>query len=185
MGRLDRLGYCECFDCCEYRHRGVTVRLMDSRPTRHHPVLLAPEDVEAAGASARLLRQALEPTPAGPDSVRLLMEEPVEQQIVLPAAAARLLAEMLAELANGNAVSVVPLQAELTTQQAADLLGVSRPYLIGLLEQGRIEHRRVGNRRRVPVADLLRFQHEENERTRAAVAALTEQAEELGLGYEG
>lgn len=155
-----------------------------TRLRRHRPVLLAPEDVEAAGESARLLRQALEPTPAGPDSVRLLMEEPVERQIVLPAAAARLLADMLAELANGNAVSLVPLQAELTTQQAADLLCVSRPYLVGLLEQGLIQHRRVGNRRRVPVADLLRFQHEENERTRAAVASLTEEAEALGLGYE-
>ena len=116
--------------------------------------------------------------------MRLLLEEPVEQQIVLPAAAARLLADMLAELANGNAVSVVPLEPELPTQQAADLLGVSRPYLVGLLEQGRIRHRRVGNRRRVPVADLLRFRHEENRRVLARVATLTEQAEELGLGYE-
>lgn len=155
-----------------------------TRLTRNHPVLLAPEEVEAAGEAARLLRQALEATLAGPESVRLLMEEHIEQQIVLPASAARLLADMLAELANGNAVSLVPLQAELTTQQAADLLGVSRPYLVGLLEQGRIQYRRVGNRRRVPVKDLLRFQHDENARTRAAVAALTEQAEELGLGYE-
>jgi excisionase family DNA binding protein len=94
-----------------------------------------------------------------------------------------MIADMLAELANGNAVSVVPLQAELTTQQAADLLGVSRPFLVGLLEAGAIAHRRVGNRRRVPVADLLRHQEEENARTRAAVAELTQQAEELGLGY--
>lgn len=88
---------------------------------------------------------------------------------------------MLAELANGNAVSLVPLRAELTTQQAADRLGVSRPYLVALLEEGRIAHRRVGNRRRVPVADLLRYKDVEDERTRAAVAALTEQAEALGL----
>jgi excisionase family DNA binding protein len=91
---------------------------------------------------------------------------------------------MLAELANGNAVSLVPLQAELTTQQAADLLGVSRPFLVGMLERGEIAHRRVGNRRRVLVADLLRYQEEQSKRTRAAVAALTEQAEELGLGYD-
>jgi len=112
------------------------------------------------------------------------MSEPQEQQIVLPRRAAQLLADMLAELANGNAVSLVPLQAELTTQQAADLLGVSRPYLIGILERGEIVHRRVGNRRRVPVGDLLRYQEEQGERTRAAVAALTEQAEELRLGYD-
>lgn len=112
------------------------------------------------------------------------MEEPGERQIVLPRAAARLLADMLAELANGNAVSLLPLQAELTTQQAADLLGVSRPYLIGILERGELVHRRVGNRRRVPVTDLLRYQERQNEGSRIAVAALTEQAEELGLGYD-
>lgn len=144
----------------------------------------ATADDGLASATARLLRAALESGLAGPTSVRLLMEEPSEQEIVLPREAARLLADMLAELANGNAVSLVPLQAELTTQQAADLLGVSRPFLVGLLERRDIAHRRVGNRRRVPVADLLRYQAEQNVRTRAAVAALTEQAEELGLGYD-
>lgn len=151
---------------------------------RRSPVLLAADEVEAAGDSARLLRAALDSGLAGPSSVRLLMEEPSEQEILLPREAARLLADMLAELANGNAVSLVPLEAELTTQQAADLLGVSRPFLVGLLERRDIAHRRVGNRRRVPVADLLRYQAEQNVRTRVAVAALTEQAEELGLGYD-
>ncbi len=91
---------------------------------------------------------------------------------------------MLTELANGNAVSLVHLQAELTTQQAADLLGVSRPYLVALLEEGQIAHRRVGNRRRVPVADLLRYKDVQDARSRAAVAALTEEVEALGL-YDG
>lgn len=151
---------------------------------RRGPVLLEADEIEAAGESARLLRAALDAGLAGPSSIRLLLDEPTEQQIVLPRAAARLLAAMLAELANGNAVSLVPLHAELTTQQAADLLGVSRPFLIGILERGEIPYRRVGNRRRVPVADLLRYQQEQDSRTRAAVAALTEQAEELGLGYD-
>lgn len=152
--------------------------------SRRSPVLLDADEVEAAGDSARLLRAALDAGLAGPSFVRLLMEEPTERQIVLPREVARLLADMLAELANGNAVSVVPLQAELTTQQAADLLGVSRPFLIGILERGEIAHRMVGNRRRVPVADLLRYQEEQNERSRQAVSALTREAEELGLGYD-
>jgi excisionase family DNA binding protein len=112
------------------------------------------------------------------------MEEPFEQEITLPRPVAQMRADMLAELANGNAVSLVPMQAEFTTQQAADVLGVSRPYLVGLLERGQISFRRVGNRRRVPVADLLRYRAEQDDRTRAAIAALTEQAEELGLGYD-
>lgn len=152
--------------------------------SRHGPVLLAAEEVEAAGQSARLLQAAIESGLAGPSSIRLLMSEPTEQTVVLPRAAARLLAEMLTELANGNAISLVPLRAELTTQQAAELLGVSRPYLIELLERGLITHRRVGNRRRVPVADLLLYKDEEDRRTRAAVAALTQQAEALNLGYD-
>ncbi len=162
------------------------MQIKDPTPARSRrgPVLLDADEVDAAGESARLLRSAIESGLAGPSSVRLLMSEPQEQQIVLPRRAAQLLADMLAELANGNAVSLVPLQAELTTQQAADLLGVSRPYLIGILERGEIAHRRVGNRRRVPVGDLLRYQEEQGERTRAAVAALTEQAEELRLGYD-
>lgn len=164
----------------------MVMQIKDPTPARSRrgPVLLDADEVDAAGESARLLRSAIESGLAGPSSVRLLMSEPHEQQIVLPRRAAQLLADMLAELANGNAVSLVPLQAELTTQQAADLLGVSRPFLIGILERGEITHRRVGNRRRVPVGALLRYQEEQNERTRAAVAALTEQAEELGLGYD-
>jgi len=146
-------------------------------------VLLTADELEAAGESARLLRAAIEGEAglAGTTSVRLLMDDPSEQQIVIPREAARLLADMLAELANGKAVSLVPLQAELTTQQAADLLGVSRPYLVALLEEGQIAHRRVGNRRRVPVAELLRYKDVQDARSRAAVAALTEEAEVLGL----
>lgn len=155
-----------------------------SERSRRSPVLLAADEIEAAGDSARLLRTALDACLAGPSFVRLLMQEPTECQIVLPREVAHLLADMLSELANGNAVSVVPLQAELTTQQAADLLGVSRPFLIGILERGEIAHRRVGNRRRVPVTDLLRYQEEQNERSRQAVTALTQEAEELGLGYD-
>lgn len=147
------------------------------------PVLLEREDVEAAGEAARRLRAGLDDRLAAPAAVRLLMDEGPEKAIVLPAAAARLLADMLTELANGNAVSLVPLQAELTTQQAADLLGVSRPYLVALVEAGEIAHRRVGNRRRVPVADLLRYRAEQDLRTRDAVRELTESAQDLDLGY--
>jgi excisionase family DNA binding protein len=148
------------------------------------PVLLGAEDVEAAGNSARLLVALLDSKLPGSLTARMFLGQKNEVEISLPQEAVVLLAEMLAQLAEGHAVHVVPVQAELTTQQAADLLGVSRPYLIGVIERGEIAHRRVGNRRRIPLSDLLRYQQLQDYRNRLVVAALTEQAEELGLGYD-
>jgi len=151
--------------------------------TRREPVILDPSEVEAAAHAARLLHAALAGKVVGPSRVQLLMVDPVERTVVLPSTAAALLADMLTQLANGNAVTLVPMHAELTTQQAADLLGVSRPYLIGLLESGAIPFRRVGNRRKVAVADLLAYREVSDQRRRAALDELTREAEELGLGY--
>src|SRR5436190_1066594 len=69
------------------------------------------------------------------------------ETITLPAAAVRLLISILTEMANGNAVTLIPIHAELTTQQAADLLNVSRPFLIKLLEEKKLEYRKVGSHR--------------------------------------
>ena len=79
---------------------------------------------------------------------------------------------MLAESAGGNAVAVSPVEAELTTQQAADLLNVSRPYLVKLLDERRIPFRRVGNRRRILLADVMAFKHTDESERRAIAAEL-------------
>ena len=89
----------------------------------------------------------------------------------------RLLAHMLAETAGGNTVAVSPVDAELTTQQAADLLNVSRPYLVKLLDERRIPFRRVGNRRRILLADVTAFKHMDESERRAIAAELTAEAE--------
>lgn len=94
-----------------------------------------------------------------------------------------LLRDILAHLANGAAVQLMPLHAKLTTQQAADFLNVSRPHLIKLLEEGRLAFERVGTHRRVLAAEVLRFQAERDEAAKKVAAELTAEAEKLGLGY--
>ena len=82
----------------------------------------------------------------------------------LPAAAARLLKEYFREMAAGHAVTLVPIETEITTQQAADLLNVSRPYIVGLVEQGKLPARKVGPQRRAMLADALAYKVESKTR---------------------
>ena len=87
---------------------------------------------------------------------------------------------MLGQLANGNGVTIVPVHAELTTEQAADLLNVSRLHLIKLLESGELEYKMVGPYRRVRAEDVIRYKRARDERTRQAAADLTALGQELG-----
>lgn len=104
-------------------------------------------------------------------------------QVELPTSALRLLVDILAELAGGNAVQVVPIHAELTTQEAADLLNVSRPHLVKLLEEGKLPFHRTGKHRRVLFADLMRYKAERDQQSVAAMQALAQQAQEADMGY--
>lgn len=144
------------------------------------PGLPAEADIEAARVASRALAQF-----SGAGSVRIEAEGEtgVRQSFVLPATAVRLLTDVLAGLAEGCAVSVVRDDKELTTQQAADMLNVSRPYLIGLLEDGALPHHKTGTHRRVLLRDLQVYQQARMIETRAALRELVEQAQELGMGY--
>jgi excisionase family DNA binding protein len=109
-------------------------------------------------------------------------EQPGED-VTLPLSAVRLLKDILAEMAQGHAVTLLPIRAELTTQQAADLLNVSRPFLIGLLEERKIPFRLVGQHRRVRVDDLMTYKRKDDETRRRIADELTADAQELGMGY--
>lgn len=103
--------------------------------------------------------------------------------VTVPREAFELFLEVLGQMANGNAVTIVPVHAELTTQQAADLLNVSRPFLVTLLDEGKLPFRLVGTHRRVRVADLIEHQQKDESRRKAVLDELTAEAEKLGLGY--
>ncbi|MDA0637175.1 helix-turn-helix domain-containing protein [Nonomuraea sp. MCN248] len=104
-----------------------------------------------------------------------------EEALILPRDAVSLLAYILAQAAEGRGVSVVPSHAELTTQQAADMLNVSRPYLIRLLEDGAVPYRLVGKHRRITVEDLMAYIRRDDLKRRSAADDLASLGQELGI----
>lgn len=138
-----------------------------------------PETATLARASAEELSKLLARRPET-DRARVQLDGTA---LVLPRSALALLRDLLAEMAQGNAVTVVPTHAELTTQQAADLLNVSRPHLVKLLEEGVISFTRVGTHRRIRFEDLMAYKAERDERSKEALDELVEQAQEREMGY--
>ena len=145
------------------------------------PVRPAEADVTAAVEALPHVRDYLSRHP-GAGMVRLRVDDDrVEETLTVPRGAVELLARILAHMANGQGVSVVPANAELTTQQAADLLNVSRPFLIGLLTAGEIEFRLVGRHRRIRAEPLLNYMRADDQRRRQSADELTALTQEMGL----
>ena len=113
--------------------------------------------------------------------ISILGEDDKNHTIELPTSALTMLLDVLGELAVGNAVQIVPVHAELTTQEAANLLNVSRPYMVKLLEEGKLPFHKTGRHRRVLFADLMEYKNKREHESLDAMQALADQAQETGM----
>jgi len=132
------------------------------------------------------LQHALRPLSEATGDLTLIVsgEEGTTGEVRIPASAVRLLFAALSQMACGQGISLLPLDAELRTQEAADLMNVSRPYLVGLLERGEMPFRLVGNQRRVRLHDLVAYKARSDIDRRAALNELAQLGQEMGIGYE-
>ena len=137
-------------------------------------------DAEIADRAARRINEYLEGHPDD-DLIEAIGEVGTEDALVIPRATAVMFAQILELLAQGRGVQIFPKEVELSTQQAAAMLNVSRPYLIGLLEADKIPFRKVGRHRRVRFEDLMDYKRLDDRSRRAAADELTKLSEELDL----
>ena len=114
------------------------------------------------------------------DQAEIEIEETGEK-IKLPVKALKLLGEILKAMSEGKPVSIVPIATEVTTQTAAELLGCSRPYLVKLLEEGKIEYTKVGKHRRIKYEDVIRYKQKMKEEQKKHLIDIMNADEELGL----
>lgn len=143
------------------------------------PITPNERETRYASEGSRLLSRLME----SQETVHLHASGTETDEITLPANLAGLIRDVLAYVAQGQPITILPVQAELTTGQAADLLGISRPHIVKLLEEGKIAFRQVGTKRRVPVSDLLRYREENKAQRLATLSELQAQAQELNMGY--
>jgi excisionase family DNA binding protein len=136
-------------------------------------------DAEIACRTARRIGDYLANNPDD-DPIEIKVEGDDSEVLVVPRAGAALLAAVMTAVANGQGVAVIPSGAQLTTQQAADILNVSRPYLIGLLEKSEIPFSLVGRHRRIPFQALMDYKRRSDQTARAAADELSALSQDLG-----
>jgi excisionase family DNA binding protein len=145
-------------------------------------IIPSKKDTSLAELSSRVLATQIKSTQN--PSIQVLIEGKAQESVTLPATALRLLVDILVQMAEGNAVSIIPIRAELTTQEAAELLNVSRPHMVSLVESGEIPYRKVGSHRRILAKDVLVYKTKIDDARLKTLAELSEQAQKLKMGYE-
>jgi excisionase family DNA binding protein len=157
-----------------------TANPTDPRIRKMQPVSVPSEQRDTVHALFRLLERMSLEGKGSPPACRLV--GPQGESVPIPNAVFGLIERMAELLARGDAISIVPVGQELTTQQAADVLNVSRQYLVRLLDAGEIPFTRTGKHRRLRATDVLAYRERRDLKRRAALDELTRLSEEAG-GY--
>ncbi|MGC2657012.1 MAG: helix-turn-helix domain-containing protein [Bryobacteraceae bacterium] len=142
------------------------------------PMLTSETDAKLAREASRLLAPRIRSKM--PLRFRVV-DAAKEETLEIPAPAVQMLIRILEEMGCGNAVTLIPVHAELTIQEAADMLNVSRPYLMQLLDEGKIEYRKVGTHRRVRFDALMAYKHQADADRHAALAELAAYDQEMKI----
>ncbi|MBN3896279.1 MAG: helix-turn-helix domain-containing protein [Nostoc sp. NOS(2021)] len=131
---------------------------------------------EAEAEAIKQLEQIL-----NPENSQLKLAAANGEEMTIPDSVCCVLRQVVQAMASGKNVSIVTHNPELTTQQAADLLNVSRPYLIKLLEQGELPYIMVGTHRRVKFEDLRKYKQQRDTKRRQLLDELIAESQELGF----
>ena len=142
------------------------------------PHIPTEEETQVSKESSRILAAHIS---RNNHQLKIVEEDGTEQTAVIPESAYRLLVDILTHMAQGYAVTLMPIHAELTTQQAADLLNVSRPHIIKLMETGHIPYFRVGRHRRVLFKDLMAYKDNIDAQRIQVLEQLVAESEALGF----
>jgi excisionase family DNA binding protein len=140
------------------------------------------EEIALAKLSSQELSAVME-TNGDVQNFNVVGKDGETHSVKLPASAVKLMIEVLTQLGQGNSVSITPIHAELTTQEAADMLNMSRPTLIKLLDSGELAHSRTGNRRKVAFVEVMRYKQDLDAKRFKALDELSALDQELNLGY--
>ncbi|MEO1386702.1 MAG: helix-turn-helix domain-containing protein [Cyanobacteria bacterium J06634_6] len=136
------------------------------------------EDARLSKESSRVLSAHIGDSAA---QLKVVEKDGSEQAVAIPASAYQLLVDVLTQMSQGNAVTLIPVHAELTTQEAADFMNVSRPYLIKQIEAGELACRKVGRHRRIRFDDLVAYKKQTDADRARAIDEMVALSEEMGL----
>ena len=153
---------------------------MDQVHAAHAEVVTALDD--RADELVRLAQFIAKTVEANPELPTCSLVGPSSEKVDIPPSIFHVLKRVVETLARGDAVTVLPIHKELTTQQAAQLLNVSRQYLVRLLDQGVIPHHKTGTHRRVRVQDVVKYMRERDTHRKKKLSELVRLSEEAG-GY--